>query len=102
MKLQSHLGLWVVYDGRRGGGVVEADLVSAALKEGEDLSGEDIERLIEFTEETSADGIFDARVERGWCARYSAPGFMDRTDWCGPFDSREEAEEEATRMHGAE
>jgi hypothetical protein len=28
-----------------------------------------------------------------WWACLSAPGYMDRTDWDGPFDSEEEARE---------
>lgn len=31
--------------------------------------------------------------EHGWCARLSAPGYMDCTEWCGPFDTVEEAAE---------
>ena len=27
----------------------------------------------------------------GWFARLSAPGYMDATDWSGPFDTIEEA-----------
>lgn len=30
-------------------------------------------------------------VERGWFWRLSAPGYMDCTDWCGPFDTLEDA-----------
>ena len=27
----------------------------------------------------------------GWYARLSAPGYMDATDWIGPFDSEDES-----------
>lgn len=30
------------------------------------------------------------RVE-GWFARLSAPGYLDATEWCGPFYSEDEA-----------
>lgn len=30
------------------------------------------------------------RTEDKWFCRLSAPGYMDCTDWCGPFDSLEE------------
>jgi hypothetical protein len=30
---------------------------------------------------------------RGWFARLSAPGYLDATDWWGPFDSESEARE---------
>jgi len=102
MKLQTLHGLWIVYDGRCGGGVIEADLVSDELESGDELSYDEKYEMLKFTEERSVEAIFDARVELGWCSRYSAPGFMDHTDWCGPFDSQEEAEEEARRMYGAE
>lgn len=36
----------------------------------------------------------------GYCGRYSAPGYMDCTEWCGPFDSREDAIREAREMYG--
>jgi hypothetical protein len=38
----------------------------------------------------------------GWCGRYSAPGYLDCTDWCGPFDTRKEAREETIRLYGNE
>lgn len=38
----------------------------------------------------------------GWCARLSAPGYMDRTDWVGPFDTAVEAAEELGRMYRSE
>lgn len=36
----------------------------------------------------------------GWCARYSAPGYMDCTDWCGPYPTREQAERECEALYG--
>ena len=30
-------------------------------------------------------------TESGWYSRLSAPGYMDCTDWSGPYDSEEEA-----------
>lgn len=30
-------------------------------------------------------------TETGWYSRFSASGYMDRTDWMGPFDTEEEA-----------
>lgn len=34
----------------------------------------------------------DTRLKTGWFARLSAPGYLDCTDWCGPFDTAEAAE----------
>jgi methionyl-tRNA synthetase len=37
--------------------------------------------------------VEEAEIEEqtGWWARLSAPGYMDATDWSGPFDSEAEA-----------
>jgi hypothetical protein len=32
--------------------------------------------------------------EEGWFCQLSAPGYMDQTDWSGPFATEEEAREE--------
>lgn len=37
---------------------------------------------------------------RGWFGRLSAPGYMDCTDWSGPFDSEEEALESIKELYG--
>jgi hypothetical protein len=34
-----------------------------------------------------------------WCARLSAPGYLDATDWIGPFETESEALAELARMH---
>lgn len=35
----------------------------------------------------------DYQVDEGWFCRLSASGYLDCTEWCGPFDSLEEARE---------
>lgn len=35
--------------------------------------------------------VDNARTESGWWCRLSAPGYLDCTDWTGPFASEEEA-----------
>lgn len=42
----------------------------------------------------------DVVTESGWYARLSAPGYLDCTEWSGPFDTEEEAIEELKEMHG--
>jgi len=32
--------------------------------------------------------------KEGWIIRLSAPGYLDRTDWMGPFETEQEAWEE--------
>ncbi len=39
---------------------------------------------------------------RGWYARLSAPGYLDSTDWTGPFDSEKEAHAFLNEMYGGE
>lgn len=38
--------------------------------------------------------------ERVWWGRYSAPGYMDRTETCGPFTSAAEAARETFALFG--
>lgn len=37
------------------------------------------------------DGIGNEEYEAGWYGRLSAPGYLDCTDWDGPFKTGEEA-----------
>jgi len=46
------------------------------------------------------DMITDISEEKGWFARLSAPGYLDATEWSGPFDSEKEAEEYLDEMYG--
>ena len=45
------------------------------------------------TEADSSDLDSDRLSSRatGWCARLSAPGYMDCTEWCGPYRTEAEA-----------
>lgn len=46
--------------------------------------------------------VSDVSERKGWFARYSAPGYMDRTDSVGPFDTYQEAIQECLRLYGEE
>lgn len=35
-----------------------------------------------------------------WCGRYSAPGYLDATEWSGPYDTEEEATFEVRALFG--
>lgn len=37
---------------------------------------------------------------KGWFARLSAPGYMDCTDWSGPYETEQEALETLAEMYG--
>lgn len=52
---------------------------------------------LEFTEGAK---LYGTDKVSGWFARLSAPGFVDCTDWRGPFYSRWEAKAEILRSYG--
>ena len=104
-------GAWITFDTREGGHVLPADVVlaPAALAsvlhswgyKGEERDAARSE-LINVLRELGYSDIhretLDIRI--GWGARYSAPGYMDCTDWCGPYLTCQEAEQEADRLYG--
>lgn len=47
----------------------------------------------EYLTITTLKEALDIAFEEGWCARLSAPGYMDCTEWQGPFDTALEAAE---------
>ena len=44
----------------------------------------------------------DVETIFGWGARYSAPGYMDCTDWVGVYETEEEAVEECREIYGGD
>lgn len=44
----------------------------------------------------------DVETLTGYYARLSMPGYLDCTEWAGPFDTVEEAEEYLTDTYGDE
>ncbi|MFQ5625521.1 MAG: hypothetical protein ACE5FM_02585 [Methyloligellaceae bacterium] len=47
--------------------------------------------------DTPAHGPFK---ETGWWARLSAPGYLDATDWSGPFDTEDAAMDALIELYG--
>ena len=45
------------------------------------------------------DGWPDASLHEGWYARLSAPGFLDATDWTGPYATESDAIAALAKMH---
>lgn len=61
----------------------------------EDGAGESIAIPLEYFNSDDAHRNVERIDDKHWC-RLSAPGYMDCTDWEGPFDSLEEAKEHIT------
>jgi len=71
-----------IYESREGG----TEIVPAyAFSSFEDELAEDEQESIEY-------GF-------GWIARLSAPGFLDCTDWVGPFETAEKAARELLELY---
>ena len=51
--------------------------------EGEVMDADDAPKL--------GDGETVEELGAGWCARLSAPGYMDRTEWIGPYKTEARA-----------
>jgi len=79
--------------------IVPCDLLTREYEVGE--WGNDEETLGEL--ETFCEGYpSEYTVVSGWFSRYSAPGFMDQTDYCGPYPTAKEAADECKEMYGDE
>ena len=76
MRLQVIQGDWIEINGRDGTEWIEADL--APLRPGHSLPTHG--QLAQYVQGSLRGAVITMR--RGWYgARYSAPGYMDRTDW---------------------
>lgn len=63
--------------------------------------GDDNDPYHPFTIEQAKElGLYE--LKEGWFARLSAPGYMDATDWSGPFDSEEEAKQYLNYTYGSD
>ena len=45
------------------------------------------------------EGETDEELEAGWYYRLSAPGYLDKTDWTGPYDTERDAERACYEAH---
>jgi len=66
-----------------------------------DLVGPEEEMLKSFEEYCEGEPI-NSELVSGWFAYYSAPGYLDRTDYVGPFSTEEEARKECKELYGDE
>lgn len=101
-------GLWLIVETSHGDTHLPADLWGHAhltkpgdqltpdtevTDEGKLVPWEEVVRdLVQYTEVFEADDIYSVELREGFGARFSAPGYMDCTEWT-VYDTREEAEQ---------
>lgn len=85
MKVQTFHGKMMQFDGRNGIDIVPLDVADITR---DALSKES--RGAEVTEE----------IISGWFARYSAPGYLDCTNWDGPHQTEDAARQSVIAMYG--
>jgi hypothetical protein len=100
-------GDFYLVDGRNGTDMVPADLVDIDIPVGCEIRNDDPEtadvfadavaKLRDFVE--SPRGIQSIERHEGFYGRYSAPGYMDATDWSWGA-TEDEVREELDRMYG--
>lgn len=87
MRVETFKGKMMQFEGRNGIEVVPLDVADitrdALMKESKGF---------EVTEE----------IISGWFARYSAPGYLDCTDWDGPHETEDAAIESVKSLYGAD
>jgi hypothetical protein len=66
-----------------------------------DLAPRDIGALRRYLEGEPYDADDEpAEMQEGYYARLSAPGYMDATDWVGPYESEDAALDALAEAHG--
>lgn len=97
MNPQACDGPWVVVE-EDGTTVIPLDVVGIDLDtaEGLDLDGWR-GHLRDYVQDT--DRVSEVEVKDGWCARLSASGYLDCTDWTGPYATEAEALEALAEMY---
>lgn len=95
---------WLVVDGPMGGECVAVDVVGreaaenlvaevARMFESDDVHDVFIEGT-ELRDYLENGQVYEAEIIHGYCAYFTMPGCLDRTDNCGPHKTEEEAWEE--------
>jgi hypothetical protein len=86
---------FVMFEDREGGQAIPLDVITEVSDPPIDALTEEIERTYSFG------GVRDVQIVRGkWWSRYSAPGYLDCTDWVGPCDTEAQAIEECKELYG--
>lgn len=53
-----------------------------------------------YHEDFLAGKVISEETIEGWCGRMSAPGYLDCTEWSGPYESEETTLEELKELYG--
>jgi len=81
METETMFGTWTIIDGIDGSSVYPENI-----------------SIMEAIEDYGFDGICSIAVDHGWCARLSMSGYLDCTDWLGPFDHEYQADKACELM----
>lgn len=99
MALIAEYGVWYVVDNRAGEStIIPADALPADLSERMSVPFSVFAPFVDFSVESF--GTYERKT--GWCARYSMPGYLDCTDWCGVYETEREALDAAREAFGDE
>jgi hypothetical protein len=85
---------WLILDTDQGGQVIDRDILSMSrdtlvqLIDRDDNYEKLQERIRDYFGGTR---IHSAELQKGWCSRLTAAGYLDSTEWDGPYDTAEEA-----------
>lgn len=96
MKVQVDEDFFVIAETKAGTFAFPAELIG--VEEERDLEEDELADCKPYLESEA----IEARVSFGWFARLSAPGYLDATEWSGPFDSEEDARDHMEDMYGDE
>ena len=107
MQLQTRSGAWVVFDSREGGHClwlrdVFSNDVAGAFERISPLTPGQIAEMASVLDSMGYRGIAldSIEIKFGFCARYSAPGYLDCTEWVGPYASAYDADKQARALYG--
>jgi len=83
MKPETVYGDWIVIDGDYGVSVYPGEYF------------DEIEAKADY-----GGRVYECETITGWAARLSMPGFIDSTDWQGPYDSENAALQDVETIYG--
>ena len=83
MKVETAYGEWFVYESRHEG------IMTIPHECIEDIPEEDVVEVV-------------CQRCSGWCSRLSAPGYLDCTEWMGPYEEERQAIEDCCELYSVD